>query len=404
MVERKLENSIDKNLDNDYILIIVGARQVGKTFLLKKLSKKLFQSGKKVYFHTLEDPEILSDLNSHPENIFNYIPKNEKLFLLLDEIQYLKNPTNFLKYIYDLYSDNVKLIVTGSSAFYIDRKFKDSLAGRKRIFILNTFSFAEFLIAKRRNDLTEFIRTNFFHNKTKTKYPKNIKRELIIYLNEYIKFGGYPRVVLEEDKNEKILILKELYSSFLKKDITEYGIKNEIAFFKLLKILAHQIGNLANVNELAKTLNIAYDTVKNYLYLLEKSFIIKSIQPFSNNVRKELTKMNKYYFYDLGFRNVLFNRFDELLIGEQGGNFLENLFFKFIIDNGIEDIKFWRTIDKKEIDFIIDEKYAFEIKLNPENVRARKYSKFIEKYPEIKFNFVTFNSASYLDICDFLDF
>ena len=113
--------------------------------------------------------------------------------------------------------------------------------------------------------------------------------------------------------------------------------------------------------------------------------------------------MNKYYFYDLGFRNVLFNKFDELLIGERGDNFLKNVFFKFIIDNGIEDIKFWRTIYKKEIDFIIDEKDAFEVKLNPKNIRIKKYTKFFEKYPEIKFNFVTYNSDTNLDIYDFLN-
>jgi predicted AAA+ superfamily ATPase len=404
MVKRFLEKDINNNLTNDYILLITGSRQVGKTFLLKKLYKKLKAEGEKVFFITLEDPEILSDLNKHPENIFNYIPKNfqTKLYLLIDEVQYLDNPTNFLKYLYDLYCEHIKIITTGSSAFYLDRKFKDSLAGRKKIFLLKSFSFKEFLIAKNKDDLLSYLKENFFQIRRKIKFFKNIKRELEIYLNEYVKFGGYPRVVLEDDIEEKKFILKELYTSFLKKDIFESGIKNQDSFYKLIKILSYQTGNLVNINELSKTLGLSFDTVKNYIYVLEKSFIIKLIKPFSKNIRKELTKMQKIFFYDLGYRNALYGKFENLSDNVNTGNFLENIFFRLLIDNNIEDIRFWRNQNKREVDFIIDEKYAFEIKLKPETANIKKYKKFIETYPEIEFYFVGLKSEEYLDIYDFL--
>jgi len=137
------------NLEKDDILLIIGSRQVGKTTLLKEIARQLSDKGEEVYEYTLEDPEFLAELNDHPENIFDYIHKpKSRIYLLIDEIQYLKNPSNFLKYIYDLYGKTIKLVVTGSSAFYIDKTFKDSLAGRKKIIELFTFCFSEFLYAK----------------------------------------------------------------------------------------------------------------------------------------------------------------------------------------------------------------------------------------------------------------
>ena len=163
-----------KNLDNDDILLLIGARQVGKTTVLRSIYRLIEKRDQNVYMFSLEDPMLLADLNAHPENIFNYIPKqNNRIFLILDEIQYLDNPTNFLKYIYDLYAGKIKCVVSGSSAFYVDRKFKDSLAGRKRIIKLFSFSFSEFLLTKNENDISEkIVQHNYFKNKKKLKLLK----------------------------------------------------------------------------------------------------------------------------------------------------------------------------------------------------------------------------------------
>lgn len=135
MYERNIEKQIKKNINSDKILLLIWARQVWKTTILRKLKEELEAKQKEVFFINLENPEFLDLLNSHPENLFKIIWKTKnKKFVFIDEVQYLQNPSNFLKYIYDEYKQEIKLIVTWSSAFYIDKNFKDSLAGRKKFF------------------------------------------------------------------------------------------------------------------------------------------------------------------------------------------------------------------------------------------------------------------------------
>ena len=169
MQYRTLYSKLEKHLQHKTYTILTGARQVGKTSLLKKLYYKLKDESEIVHFINLESKEILKLLDERPDNVFNLIniiPKkrlegktDKRIYFLIDEIQYLKDPTNFLKYLYDEYEYNVKIIATGSSAFYIDNKFSDSLAGRKRIFQLYPLSFNEFLKFKNQEDINEEILT-----------------------------------------------------------------------------------------------------------------------------------------------------------------------------------------------------------------------------------------------------
>lgn len=135
MIISKLFNQLYNHLAAKEYTIIIGARQTGKSMLLLQLYQKLISENRKAYQLTLEDPRILKAINEHPENLFNFIPQPEdkRIYVLIDEVQYAENPTNFLKLLYDKYLNKLKIIATGSSAFYIDRKFKDSLAGRKQI-------------------------------------------------------------------------------------------------------------------------------------------------------------------------------------------------------------------------------------------------------------------------------
>ena len=162
--ERELYSQIRPHIEKKEFTVITGARQAGKTTLLKKIYSDLREQGKTVSYFSMEDPGILAAANEHPEQIFKFSPRPEnpltngiskKIFLLIDEIQYLTSPTGFLKYLYDTYAENLKLIVTGSSAFYLDTRFKDSLAGRKRIFILGTLNFEEFLLFKNQQSLID---------------------------------------------------------------------------------------------------------------------------------------------------------------------------------------------------------------------------------------------------------
>lgn len=405
MIERNITNELRKNLNNDYLIILVGARQVGKTTILRTLFEELKSREQITSFFTLEDPELLDELNEHPKNIFKYIKEPDaerRLYLFIDEIQYLKNPSNFLKYMFDLYSNKIKLIVTGSSAFYIDTKFKDSLAGRKKIFKLNSFSFSEFLRAKNKKTLSKLIsKENYFVTSKKRNLLKTERDDLELLFIEYSTYGSYPQVILQNDLEEKKERLKELHTSFLKKDIYDAGLEHQAKFYKLVKILASQVGQLLNTNELANTLNLSQNTVSKYLFVLEKSFIIGLCKPFYRKIRKELTKMPKIFFLDNGFRNSILNYYEPFNDRLDAGSTFENIFYTELNKNNIETINFWRTQSKTEIDFILNEKEAFELKLNKKSFSKNKYTKFTELYTEIPLKLLVPFDKKELDIIDF---
>jgi hypothetical protein len=390
-IQRKIHKKIREHLKRKEYTIITGSRQSGKTSLIQALYKELENEGETVSYITLEDQDILTALNSHPEEVFLfsvrpgkqlYTKEERPVFLFIDEIQYAADPSNFLKYLYDVYGENLKIVATGSSAFYIDNKFKDSLAGRKRIFELKTLSFEEWLSFKESLDLlSELDRI-----RKKEEYISPVSRELTDSFNEYIVFGGYPAVALEKDNDEKILLLKELKNAFLKKDIDESGINYPDKFYTLMAILAGQTGNLVNRNELANTIGVDNKTIDKYLYVLQNCFHIELIKPFYSNVRKELTKMPKIYFKDSGMRNIALNRFFDFKDREDQGQLIENYVYNRITDLYDNDaIKFWRTADKKEIDFVIttsfNEGFAYEVKIKCRKINTLSQKIFSENYP-----------------------
>jgi len=379
-------------LDSEYILIFTGARQAGKTTILRHLQQLLKIKSQNVYFINLEDTDYLSLLNESPKNLFNLIESNstEKITVLIDEIQYLDNPTNFLKYYFDEYRDKIKLIVSGSSAFYIDKKFKDSLAGRKRIFHVYPLSFSEFLFFKDEQTLWSKFKQNVHLGYFSLgNFNKIELRQLQIYLNEYLRFGGYPKVVLENNNDEKNEILHDLANSFIKKDNLEANINYPDKFFQLLRILSAQTGNLVNKHELANTLGLSTSAIDNYFYTMLKSFHIALISPYYANIRKELTKQKKIYYYDLGLRNFLFRNFELIDLRPDKGQLFENFIFRELLEFvRLDQIKFWRTQNKNEIDFIIDDKYAFEVKFNIDTFSMNKYKVFMNSYEDFQFNII----------------
>ncbi len=382
--KRQLFPNLINYLNNEEILLLSGPRQAGKTTLLRMIETHLKTHGNTTYFLDLEDPDYLGLLNKSPKNLFEIFPMtlDRKTYLFIDEIQYLKNPSNFLKYFFDTYKDKIKIVASGSSAFYLDNKFRDSLAGRKRIFILLTLSFREFIEFK--ND-PQLANNSWLH------ISLSEKEKLERYYLEYIIYGGYPKVVLSPIE-EKIQVLKDLAYAFIKKDIFESNIRADEDFYRLFKILAGQIGNLVNVNELSQTLQLSKTAINNYLAVMQKSFHISLVKPFFRNVRKELTKMPKVYFYDLGLRNFFKNDFRAIIDRDDAGYILENAVYRQLLENkDAEEIRYWRTADQKEIDFIIEgEKRAYEIKFNPKKRRLNKYQLFLTAYPKFKLDFVSF--------------
>lgn len=376
----------EKYLDTDQALIFVGPRQAGKTFVLHQLEERIKARGETSYFLNLEDPDYLKLLNQSPKNLFRIFPidLNRKAFALIDEVQYLDNPTNFLKFFFDEYRGKIKILASGSSSFYLDRKFKDSLAGRKMIFYVLTLSFREFLGFKGREELAK---------KDFGKLTLSEIEEIDRWYGEYMIWGGYPRAALAETPQKKA-VLEDIVYSYIKKDVLEAGVKQDEVFFRLLKILASQSGNLVNSSELAGTLGVSKTAVDNYLYVMQKSFHISLVKPFFKNVRKELTKMPKVYFLDLGLRNFLTGNTDSYAVRNDKGPLLENAAYRQLVETkGFDRIKFWRTAGGNEVDFIVDGKRGFEVKAEADKFRQKKYKMFLEEYPQIDISIVSLGVA-----------
>jgi len=387
---RDITSKIQKYLSTDEIILLIGARQAGKTTILHQIEDIIKKEKKQpCYFLNLEDPDYLSLLNQSPKNLFKIFPfeLNSRQFLFIDEIQYLDNPSNFLKYFYDEYKGKLKIIASGSSAFYLDKKFKDSLAGRKRIFYVFTLSFKEFLRFNGKNALSQ---KNF---KTLTLSEKEIVNR---YYYQYLIYGGYPRVVLAPPA-EKEEVLRDIAYSYIKKDIFEANIRQDEVFYKLFKVLASQTGSLVNSSELSSTLGVSKTAIDNYLYVMQKSFHLRLIKPFFTNVRKELTKMPKVFFLDLGLRNFFLKDFRPYEVRTDKGALLENAVFRQFLENyNFEEIKFWRTTSGKEVDFVVGEKKAFEVKAQVGKFAKKKYQSFLENYPQKELAIVSLNSKEKL--------
>jgi len=391
MIRRKLFEDLKAHLSKKEYSIITGARQTGKSTLLRQLETHCKEMDIPVVFLNLENKTILGELNENPLNILKFRTEPQKRsVILVDEIQYLNDPSNFLKLLYDEHSEEIKIIASGSSAFYIDNTFRDSLAGRKRLFQLYTCSFDEYLLLTGKSQLLE-------EKEKLTKNPDFIS-SLIDYLRieweEYMIYGGYPAVITEPYKEEKILRLQEIRDSFVERDILESGIINESAFYKLFRILASQTGSLVNINELSSILRIKNETIENYLNVLQKCFHIVLTKPFFKNLRKELVKMPKVFLLDTGLRNCLLNNFQPMSVRVEKGELWENTVFRILADKyGADAIHYWRTSAGNEIDFVLsdnDDPKAIEVKYDKNLVKPGKYKIFKETYPEISLYFCWF--------------
>jgi uncharacterized protein len=254
----------------------------------------------------------------------------------------------FLKGLYDLKLP-YKLIVSGSGSLELKERIHESLVGRKRLFELTTLSFEEFV---------DF--------KTGYKYGDNLQAFFGVegeraqhLLVEYMNFGGYPRVVLEERRDEKVQAVDEIYRSVLERDVA-YLLKVEKteAFRNLIKVMAGQIGNLINYKELSSTLAISFQTLKKYLWYAQKIFLLDLATPYSRNVRKEISQSPVVYFRDLGLRNYPLGLFGSIESSSDSGFLFQNLVFQMLTHRtplGSSRVHFWRTKDKAEVDFVVEQ-------------------------------------------------
>lgn len=366
IIKRDIFLDIMSHIDKKEISLIIGPRQAGKTTLMKMIAERLKKDGQKTLFMNLDFEKDAIHFMSQQ----SFIQKlqlecgNTAAYVFIDEVQRKENAGLFLKALYDM-DLPYKFIVSGSGSLELKEKTHESLVGRKKMFELPTITLHEFLQH----------RTNYqYHGKLK-EYCALHSAETDMLLFEYMNYGGYPRVILENLEKDKIDVINDIYSSYLEKDIAYFLKVEKINAFKnLMHILASQAGRIVNISELSSTLGISIPTVSNYLEYAEKTFIISMLSPFYRNVRKELTKAKVVYFNDVGLLNYINGRFGKLSQTDDGFVF-QNVIFSLLKEkykNSNASIHYWRTKDKAEVDFVVD----MGMKILPIEVKFSKVKKF----------------------------
>ena len=330
----------------------------------------------------MEELDLREDFNENPRNLLKYISvtnnnKKKKKYIFIDEIQYLDNPSNFLKILVDHFPD-LKIFATGSSSLDIKRKIQDSLVGRAIYFQLYPLNFSEFL--------------EFKNKKFPIKITSIQKKRLDNLLGEYLLFGGMPEIVLERNEKIKKELLKNYVNLYISKDIRNLtDIENISSFNKLSKILAGQTGNLVSKNEISNTLSISARTLNRYIDILQYTYIIILLSPFFANLRSKLTKTPKVYFYDIGIRNSLINNFTDLEFRADNGALFENFIFLELLSKfSSEDVYFYRTAKQTELDFIVESK-KISVEVKYKKYKNKKVFRVFDSFNEFENSIVNLN-------------
>jgi len=290
---RIIQNHIEANLFKNKVIIIYGARRVGKTTLSKNILKK-YNNAKYINCELLQNKMALETTNS--EALRAFLGKDK--IVVFDEAQYIKNIGLILKIITDTFPD-LQMIVTGSSIFDLGNNLAEPLTGRSRQFLLMPFSIEEIL---QRYSKTEF----------------NARLESVL------RFGLYPEV-FDNSEEEMLEELNNIASNYLYKDVLQFEkLKKSDLLINLLRALALQLGAEVSLNELSKLLGTSVQTIQKYIQVLEKSFVILRLTSFSRNLRKEIAKSQKIYFYDLGIRNAIIQNYNPLNLRNDVGALWEN--------------------------------------------------------------------------------
>jgi len=367
MITRSIAPEIGKRLNvGEKIIIVFGARQVGKTTLIKSLLAEKDAKILQVDGDRQEHVDVLSSANF--SDLKSFVAGTDLLFI--DEAQRIPKIGLNLKILHDQIPE-LKIIVTGSSALELSNRVREPMTGRTWTYRLYPISWFEWKVFEDFN----LIERDF-------------------WLEQFLLFGSYPEILTTSVIADKQAMLREMTESTLYKDILMLSnIRYPEKLRQLLQLLAYQVGQLVSLQELGSRIGLSRDAVVNYIDLLEKSFVIFRLRGFSRNLRNEVTKMSKIYFYDLGIRNALINNFSPLKVRADIGQLWEN----FLI---VERLKrneygrhycntyFWRLHTGTEIDYIEDSGgilSGFEFKWKGKARQPRKWS---ETYAESEFNHI----------------
>lgn len=372
IIKRYILSKIKQDLIPGKVVVVYGPRQAGKTTLLNEIKSEL---GEKTLFVSGEDRFVQEWLSSRSIAILKRNIGDYKI-LMIDEAQHISQIGLNLKLIVD-HIENIKVIATGSSSFELANQIGEPLVGRKWQFDL--FPIAQIELKDRENYLS-----------TKENLP------------ERLVFGSYPEVITTIGLEKKKQLLNSIIDHYLFKDILALkGLKRSQKLIDLLKLLAFQIGKEVSISELASNLRVNFTTVEHYLDLLAKTFVIIRVDGFSRNLRKEITKNSRYYFYDNGIRNALINNFNDLKTRNDVGQLWENYIVlerlkKRTYTQIFANQYFWRTYDQKEIDLVEEREgklFGYEIKWGDKKIKEPKIWRKI--YPNAEFEVI--NQENYFD-------
>jgi len=369
----RIYQNLDNYLKNGKVLVIYGPRRVGKSTLLKQY---LSTYPSKYLLVTGDDLSIQEILGSQNPQKISQLVEGINLFVI-DEAQRVPQIGLGLKILVD-HNPNLFVIATGSSSFDLQNKVGEPLTGRKQTLCLYPIAQTE-------------LQSLYS--------PYELKQQL----EKRLIYGSYPEIITATTDEERTRVLTEIVNSYLLKDVLELEkVKGAKVLVDLLRLLAFQVGNEVSHAELGVSLGLDKNTISRYLDLFEKAFILYNLRGFSRNLRKEITKKSKYYFYDNGIRNTLVANFNNLSLRDDVGKLWENFLVierlkKQTYSSIISNNYFWRTWDQKEIDFIEERNgqlYGFEFKWSINN-KVTQPVDFKKNYPGSKY--LVINSDNYLE-------
>lgn len=341
-VRRGILDQLSDWLADDDVVVVHGPRRVGKSTLLLAVVRELLGSHgaapEDVYFFDLDTLDC-GDVLASPSALIDFIGvPRRRTYVLIDEVQRLDSPGLFLKGLRDL-GLPLKVLVTGSSSLEMRSRVRESLSGRKRLVRLGGLSWAEFQGAAAEGQ----------------------------DWRDYLTYGGYPAVVLASETADKRRLLLEYFESYLDRDIDTFlRVDRMDVFRQLIRLLAFQTGSLVNLNELAATCQVSRDTCRRYLSYLEETFVVRHLEPFSRNPRKEISKMPKVFFADCGWRNLVSTGFGRWEERADRGGLLESAVEIWLRDRfPLARHHFWRAQSGAEVDFVVDDGgdlHAYEVK------------------------------------------
>ncbi len=350
MIERELYKEIEPVIKTKEAIIVTGMRRTGKTTLLRHIFEKIKEDNK--IFLDLENPinrKYFEETNY--EKIldgFKFLGLNTKRkgYIFLDEIQFIRNIPSIVKFLSDHY--NLKFLLTGSASFYLKNLFSESLAGRKYIFELFPLSFTEFLDIK---GAKLKMPTNG------TKITEVIFEELSRYYNEYLLFGGFPGVAQKESVQEKRMMIDDIFSSYFQLEVVQLGdFRKTNVIRDMMLLLMERVGSKLDIQKLSKELGVSRISVNEYISFLENTYFIKLVRPFSRNRDIEIRSTPKVYLCDTG----MINRYSQV----SEGSLFENNIFSILRTKGA--VNYYQKKSGVEIDFILDKKFAYEVKNMPD--------------------------------------